>query len=53
MKNRKKSKKGMDALNHHRQMWWLHHGVVMLPTLKDEIQMHREILKKKKAEANA
>ena len=46
-------KKGHDWMNHRRQMWWLRHGVVMLPTLRDEIQMHREILKKKRAEANA
>lgn len=45
--------KGKNALNHRRQMWWLGKGVVMLPTLKDEIQMHKEILKRKKAEANA
>ena len=44
--------KGKNAKNHRRQMWWLSKGVVMLPTLKDEIQMHREILKKKRAEAN-
>lgn len=49
-------KKGYDIMNHRRQMWWLSNGVVMLPTLKDEIRMHREILKKKKeveAETNA
>ena len=50
MSNRARSK---NNINHRRQMWWLDKGIVMLPTLKDEIRMHREILKKKRAEANA
>ncbi len=45
--------KGKNKKNHQRQLWWLGNGIVMLPTLKDEIRMHREILKKKRAEANA
>ena len=45
--------KGKNKSNHRRQLWWLDKGIDMLPTLKDEIRMHREILKKKRAEANA
>ena len=45
-----RSKKQADIMNHRRQLWWLSKGVVMLPTLRDEIAMHRSILAKRKAQ---
>lgn len=32
-----------DKANHARQMFYLKHGIVMLPTLKEEIQIKKRI----------
>ena len=60
VKRNKKKTKGQKtpkalarAFNHRRQKFWLDHGVVMLPTLYDEIRMHRAIIAKKQKEVMA
>ena len=43
MSKKRKDKKMARILNHKRQMWWLRQGIVMLPTVRDEILMRKEI----------
>ena len=49
--NSRMNKKMADALNHRRQIWWLKHGFVMIPTLSDEIKMRKAVAAARKAEA--